>query len=265
MARERSPWEFDGRRVLITGASRGIGRALLEECVRLGAEVIAVAREEETLGEAIRTATGRGSARAVRADATTAAGRATIIAALEAGSDATPGEDAGSLDVAFLNVGTNVRKPLVEFTETELDALFATNQRGTLDLLRALHPHLSRGRSPSVVLIGSVAGIQGIRTGAPYAMTKAALHQLARVLAGEWGPAGIRVNALAPWYTRTPLVAELLADPEVHEAIVARTPLGRIAEPEEVARAGVFLALPAASFVTGTTLTVDGGFCAYTW
>ena len=88
-----------------------------------------------------------------------------------------------------------------------------------------------------MVVVGSVAGIQAIRSGVPYGMTKAALHQMVRGVAGEWGARGIRVNAVAPWYTNTPLVAELLSDPQKKAEIEARTPLGRIAEAEEVARA----------------------------
>src|SRR5262249_13393117 len=111
----------------------------------------------------------------------------------------------------------------------------------------------------SVIHVGSVAGQMALPTGVAYAAAKAGLAQAARTLALEWAPDAIRVNTVAPWYTRTPLVEPVLADPERTAAILARTPAGRIAEPREVAAAIVFLALPAASYITGQCLAVDGG------
>jgi Tropinone reductase 1 len=110
-----------------------------------------------------------------------------------------------------------------------------------------------------VIHVGSIAGQIALPTGVPYAMAKAGLAQAARTLALEWARDGIRVNTVAPWYTRTPLVEPVLARPEMLAAIVARTPLGRIAEPAEVAAAIVFLAMPASSYITGQCLAVDGG------
>src|SRR5262249_52673053 len=112
----------------------------------------------------------------------------------------------------------------------------------------------------SVINVASVAGLTAMLTGVPYAVTKAAMLQATRTLALEWAKDGIRVNAVAPWYTRTPLAAPILERPEAHATIVARTPLGRVAEPPEVARAIAFLAMDASSYVTGQCLVVDGGF-----
>lgn len=102
-----------------------------------------------------------------------------------------------------------------------------------------------------------------MRTGAPYGVAKAGLHQLVRNLACEWASDGIRVNAVAPWYTRTRRTASALSDPDYREEVLARTPLGRIAEPEEIASLVAFLCLPAASYITGQIIAVDGGFSAY--
>ena len=111
--------------------------------------------------------------------------------------------------------------------------------------------------------MGSVSGLTHVRTGAPYGMTKAALHQLTKNLACEWAEDGVRVNAVAPWYIRTRRTSTSLADPDYLDEVIDRTPMGRIGEPEEVASAVAFLCLPASSYVTGECIAVDGGFLRY--
>lgn len=130
----------------------------------------------------------------------------------------------------------------------------------TFHLCQLAHRWLKAGTGAAVVNVLSVAGMTHVRTGAPYAMTKAALLQMTRNLAVEWARDGVRVNAVAPWYTRTPLVNALLSDPVYLDEVLSRTPIGRIAEAAEVASVIAFLCLGASSYVTGQCLAVDGGF-----
>jgi Tropinone reductase 1 len=148
----------------------------------------------------------------------------------------------------------------LEYTSKEYLDIFETNLISAFEISRLAHPLLKKSGDASVVNIGSVAGLLHIRTGSPYGMTKAALHQMTRNLAVEWAPDGIRVNMVAPWYTRTLLAGQRLKDPRYRREVIESTPLGRIAEPQEVAAPVVFLCLPAAAYITGQCLTVDGGF-----
>jgi Tropinone reductase 1 len=243
-----SRWRLDGRIALVTGASRGIGRAIVDEFVALGAHVIAVARGAEGVEEVARA--HGGAVTGVAADVTTGDGRARIVAAATA---------RGALHVLVHNAGTNVRGPLVSYDDATIERLLALNLTTPLLLSRDLHPLLAAAKGASVVHVGSVAGQFALPTGVAYAAAKAGLAQSARTLALEWAKDDIRVNTIAPWYTRTPLVEPVLARPDALAAILARTPLGRIAEPREVATAVAFLAMPAAAYVTGQCLSVDGG------
>jgi tropinone reductase I len=233
-----SHWRFDGKLALVTGGTRGIGRAVADELAMLGAKVIAVAR----------TLDPQCPHEMICADITVAADRARIVAGVT-----------GPLHVLVHDAGTNVRGPLISYDDATIDKLIALNLTCPLLLSRDLHPRLQQAGEASVIHVGSVAGQVALPTGVAYAAAKAGLAQAARTLALEWAKDRIRVNTVAPWYTRTPLVASVLADPARVAAIVAATPLGRIAEPEEVARVVAFLALPAASYVTGQCLAVDGG------
>ena len=224
-------WRLDGKRALVTGGTKGIGKAICDELAALGAHVITIAREGAD----------------ICADLVT--DRAKIVAAV--GTE--------PLHVLVHNAGTNIRKPLVEYDDATWHRILDLDLTAAILLSRDLHPVLRAAGGASVIHIGSVAGHLALPTGVAYAAAKAGLAQAARTLALEWARDQIRVNTVSPWYTRTPLAAAVLADPAKLAAIVARTPLARVAEPREVATAVAFLAMPEASYITGQDLLVDGG------
>jgi Tropinone reductase 1 len=250
-----SPWRLDGALALVTGGSSGIGLATARELAALGADLLLVARGAERLTRACAGIESDFPGRRVAtlaADLATADGRERVRA--EAGD---------RLQILVNNAGTNIRKRMSELSLDEYRLVQRTNVESCFDLCRLLYPALRRGAPAAVVNNASVAGLTHLRTGAPYGMSKAAMIQLTRNLAAEWAAEGIRVNAVAPWYIRTPLADQVLADPTYRKAVLERTPMGRVGEVEECARVIAFLCLPAAGYVTGQCLAVDGGFSIF--
>ncbi|GGB03818.1 SDR family oxidoreductase [Puia dinghuensis] len=245
-------WELKGKRALITGGTRGIGKAIAEEFLALGAEVIIVARGGQELDALVRLWQAEGRAvSGVAADVSKAGDREKIGTAVA--------ERWGGLEILVNNAGMNIRKKLAEYEEEEYRLVLEVNLFSAVALCRLCLPFLRRGTGASVVNIASVAGSVDVQSGAPYGMSKAALIQLNRNLAAEWAEFGIRVNSLSPWYTDTPLVSTVLSQPERMQRIVERTPMNRVAQASEVAGAAAFLAMDKASYITGQNIAIDGG------
>lgn len=253
-----SSWRLDGRTALVTGASKGIGFACARELAALGADVLLVARDDVALQE-------------VRDEL---ADECPDVEILGMAADLADHEDRLAvfdwivdldveLSILVNNVGGNTPRPTLDYAPEEYRALFELNVFSAYEMSRAAYPHLIQHANAAIVNVGSVSGITHVRTGSPYGMTKAALHQMTRNLAVEWAEDGIRVNAVAPWYIRTQRSEPALADDDYLDEVLDRTPMGRIGEPEEVAGAVAFLCLPASSYVTGEIVAVDGGFLRY--
>ena len=250
-----SAWRCDGQRALITGGSSGIGLATAWELASLGADVVLVARGEGRLHQArdsLRSDFPSCNIETISADLATREGREK--AATGAGEE---------LQILINNTGTNIRKRMADISLEEYRLVQEVNLTSCFEMCRLLYPLLAKSTPSCVVNNASVAGLTHLRTGAPYGMSKAAMIQLTRNLSVEWGGEGSRVNAVAPWYIRTPLADQVLRDPDYREDVLSRTPMGRIGEVEECARAIAFLCMPAASYITGQCLAVDGGFSVF--
>ncbi|WP_341274604.1 SDR family oxidoreductase [Rivibacter subsaxonicus] len=243
-------FSLEGRRILITGAGRGLGLAIAKAAAAAGAEIWLNGRDRDALEAAARGITG---ARTLPFDI---ADPAAVDAAF-----ATLAELPGGLHGLVNNVGQRDRRPLDAFTLEEVRRLLDVNLVAPFDLARRAARLMDAGGR--IVNISSIAG-QIARDGDPvYTASKGGLDALTRALAAEFGARGITVNAIAPGFFATETNAAINADPRTHEWLSQRTSLGRAGAPHEVAGAAVFLLSQAASYITGHTLAVDGGYLAH--
>ena len=249
MTRSADRWSLAGKTALVTGCTSGIGLAIADELLEFGAAVIGVARNAERLAEWEEQRVRSGHAvQGIPCDVTKAADRTALFAEIP------------RLDILVNNAGTNIRKPTASYSDEEYEHVRETNMDAAFAMSRAAYPLLQASGNASIVNIVSVAAFMNLGTGVPYAMSKAAVAHMTRALASEWAKDGIRVNAVAPWYIRTPLAEPVLNDPARLSLIVSRTPAGRVGEPHEVAGIAAFLCMPAASYISGQCVAVDGGF-----
>lgn len=241
-------WSLQGKKALVTGGTKGIGLAITREFLELGAEVLVVARNTKSIQGKLKNSANLFT---VEGDLTDAEVRKSLVKKIE--------ENWGKLDILVNNVGTNVRKKFAEYTEEEYRQLFETNLFSMMELTRLCYPLLKKSQGASVINLASVAGSIDIQSGPPYGMTKAAIIQFTKHLTAEWSADNIRVNTISPWYIETPLTKAVLEQPDRLEKIIARTPMGRVGQPEEVSALACFLAMDKSSYITGQNIMVDGG------
>ena len=243
------PFRYDGRTVLITGGGSGIGRAIAGCFVARGASVVVTGRREAPLRE---TAAALGERAHVRVqDVGDLDSLPGLVADIE--------REIGPIDTLVNNAGINHKIASTEVSDDAFEQVLLTNLRGSFALTRACAgPMAERGRG-DIQMITSMTAYFGLEKVAAYTASKAALQGLVHQLAVEWGPLGLRVNGIAPGFILTEMSRTALdGDPDRLAKVLARTPLGRRGEPDEVGWASVFLASPAASFISGMVLRVDG-------
>lgn len=251
---DHAKFRLDGRHVVVVGAASGIGEATALACGRQGARVACVdmnGRGAERVASRIRSEGAVASAHA--ADIAESSQVDALFAELEREAP---------VDGVACTPGVNVRKPILSYTDEEFDRVVRVNLRGSFNVLRAAGRQMTAQGRGSIVLFSSIRA-QAVEPGqASYAATKAGILQLARGAACEFGPRGVRVNAVAPGVTETPLTQPIKSHADWYSAYAAKTVFNRWATPDEMAWPTVFLLSDAASYITGTLLVIDGGWLA---
>ena len=242
-----NPYTLENKRILVTGASSGIGRATAVECAKLGASCVLCGRNEERLQETLSQLEGEGHSLIV-SDLTTSEGRYSIVS------------QCGQLDGVVCNAGINKTAPIYFLKEAEVNAVITTNATAPMMLIHDLVTKRCIQAKASIVFTSSIDAITPAITTAAYGASKAALTNFMKVCAKEFAPRYIRSNAVMPGMVKTPILEEMHMTEEEVKSDKLQYPLKRYGKPEEVAWAIIYLLSDAAAWVTGSVLTIDGGY-----
>lgn len=250
-----SLFDLTGKVAVVTGSSRGIGKAIAEALAEQGAKIVISSRSHEAsqeVADAIDAAHGAGTALAVAANISSKE-------QLQALVDRTR-KTFGRIDILVCNAASNpYYGPMAGISDDQFRKTFENNVMANHWLINMVAPEMMEREDGSIIIISSVGGLVSSAVIGAYNISKAADFQLARNLAAEFGPSGVRVNCIAPGLIRTDFARAQWENPETLKAVTSNTPLRRIGEPREIAGAAVFLASPAASFMTGQSIIIDGG------
>lgn len=249
-------FQFQGKVVLISGGTRGIGRGIAQGFAERGATVVVTGTEQKTVDDAL--------AAIEPADGGEVYGEVCNVADPSAIKRVVGElvEKHSGVDTLINCAGVNRRKPSLEITEGDYDFILDINLKGAFLMSQEVGRHMIAAGGGSQINIASLNTDKPLLNVAPYALSKTGMAGMTRALAAEWGPAGVRVNALAPGFILTDLTEKLWSDPTMHEWGIANTPQRRLGKPEDMVGTALFLASVAAAFVTGQIIYVDGGFTA---
>jgi NAD(P)-dependent dehydrogenase (short-subunit alcohol dehydrogenase family) len=244
-------FDLSGKLALITGAGRGLGEGCALALARAGADVVLVSRSADELERVAERVEALGRRAIAEPCDVTSSERVRALA-----------ERAGEVDILVNSAGANIPAPFLDLEEAAFDTMLAVNLKGTFLMCQAIARSMVVRGEGSIVNVSSQMGHVGGPNRAAYCASKHGVEGLTKAIALELAPRGIRINSVAPTYIETPLTEPFFADPQFRADTVRRIPLGRIGDVDDVVGAVVYLASPAASLVTGTSVLVDGGYTA---